>query len=86
MSERASWQVQRDEDAEQQSEDAYALLVDKTIVHAQVMPHGDGCDCLPRLRLTLSDGTVVDIEGGYGGYTGHSCDEYPMLVSVARMP
>lgn len=28
----------------------------------------------------------VDIRGGYGNYTGRSCDEYIELITIARVP
>lgn len=40
-----------------------------------------GCDDVPFLDITFSDGSSVTIEASYGGYTGQSSDEYPALIS-----
>jgi hypothetical protein len=74
--------AERDADAERLTGDAQRLLVGNTIVHAQVVPHTEGCDSANVLRLTLDNGKVIDIEGSYGGYTGESCDEYVERLSI----
>ena len=81
-----SWREKRDEELQGITDAAEALLVDRAVVHAQALPHDDDCDGTNVLRLTLDDGTVVDITGSYGGYTGRSCDEYVELISVDRVP
>lgn len=78
--------TQRDAELVQLADAATDILVDRTVVHATAVPHDDDCDSPNVLRLTLDDGTVVDITGGYGGYTGHSCDEYVEYVSIDRVP
>ena len=80
------WRVERDEELEQLTDAASALLLDRTVVHAVALAHADECDSTNVLRLTLDDGSVVDITGGYGGYTGRSCDEYIELISVDKVP
>jgi len=40
------------------------------------------CDGENVLELTFSDGTGVTITGGYGGYTGESCDEYQEFIWI----
>ena len=80
------WRTVRDADLEQITEAAESLLVDRTVVHALAVPHMDECDGSNVLRLTLDNGVVVDITGGYGGYSGHSCDEYVELISVDEVP
>jgi hypothetical protein len=57
-------------------------LVGKTIAYAVVVPHSDACDAENVLRLTMTDGSEWHITGGYGGYTGNSCDEYFEWVRV----
>ena len=34
----------------------------------------------PLIIITFTDGSEVGFEGGYGGYTGRSEDEYPSYV------
>lgn len=80
------WRAIRDEEVEERTADADRLLVDRAIVHAVVVPHDDSCDSANVLRLTLDDGSVVDITGGYGGYTGDSCDEYVEVISIDAYP
>lgn len=40
-----------------------------------------GCDDVPFLDITFSDGSSVTLEASYGGYTGQSSDEYPAFIS-----
>lgn len=61
--------------------DAQAL-VGKTISAAQVMQTYPDCDDVSILHLTFSDGTAVDIHGGYSGYTGASRDEYQEVITI----
>lgn len=49
-----------------------------------LMKHDENCDSVNVLRLVMSDGSVFDIIGGYGGYTGKSCDEYVEIITVAK--
>ena len=60
-------------------------LVGKTISAAVVLPHNPECDGENILRLTFTDGTSVDVEGGYGGYTAWSCDEYFEWIRVGSL-
>lgn len=78
------WRAQRDADAAEGTVKARDLLVGRTIVDAAITPHMDECDGVNVLRLALSDGTNVSVTGSYGGYTGHSCDEYIEFVSITR--
>jgi hypothetical protein len=32
----------------------------------------------------MTDGSTFYIEGGYGGYTGKSCDEYIETINVRK--
>ena len=80
------WREERDTDLQQLTDDATSLLVDRAVVHVVAVPHDDSCDGVNVLRLTLDDGSVVDIVGGYGSYTGRSCDEYVELISINRVP
>lgn len=86
MRKTTDWRAERDAELEQITEAADALLTDRCIVHVQAVPHDDSCDGTNVLRLTLDDGSRVDITGGYGGYTGRSCDEYVELISVDKVP
>ena len=64
------------------------LLIGKTIVSASIIgcpgsKYNDlGCDGENILVLNFSDGTSVRCEGGYGGYTGKSCDEYYKYILI----
>ncbi len=57
-------------------------LIGHTIVNAEIKGHSEHCDGLNVLVLTMEDGSVFSVIGSYGGYTGHSCDEYPEHISV----
>lgn len=57
-------------------------LVGATIADAVVKPHDENCDGQNVLELTMTDGSVWLVVGGYRGYTGHSCDEYPEDIVV----
>lgn len=80
------WRVERDAELERLTDKAYALLVDRTVVHVVALSHDDDCDATNRLRLTLDNAVVVDIDGAYGEYTGNSCDEYIELISIDQVP
>lgn len=59
------------------------ILVGETIVSAEIRCHLDkGCDGRNLLVLQTTSGKTIHIEGGYGGYTGKSCDEYYEYVRV----
>ena len=62
--------------------DKYKVLIGKTITAARQLSFEDKDDC-GFLRLDFSDGTHIVIEGGYGGYTGDSNDEYLTLIGIA---
>lgn len=60
---------------------ASAQLRGRTIERVEMRNHyGGTCDCENVLILFFTDGTACQIEGGYTGYTGHSCDEYQQAV------
>jgi len=80
------WRARRNAELDDIALSAHELLVDRTVVHATAVPHDDSCDGVNVIRLTLDDGRVVDITGGYGGYTGDSCDEYVELISIDEVP
>jgi hypothetical protein len=77
---------ERETELDALTEAAEALLVDRAVVHVKAVPHDDDCDSPNVLRLTLDDGSVIDITGGYGGYSGASCDEYVELISIDKVP
>ena len=81
-----SWREQRDAALEELTERADALLTDRAIVHVKAVPHNDACAGENVLRLTLDDGSVVDIEGCYGGYSRAACDEYVELIDIREVP
>jgi hypothetical protein len=60
-------------------------LVGLTIQNAEVVPHSEHCDSVNVLRLTMTNGAVYEITGGYGGYTSRSCDEYVEVISVEKV-
>lgn len=76
-----TWQEERDEGCAERTVQAQGL-VGKTIASARVEPHMAECDAENVLVLTMTDGSVWDVVGGYGGYTGNSCDEYFEHVRV----
>jgi hypothetical protein len=56
-------------------------LVGKTITAAEQMVL-EGYDDIGYFHLTFTDGTECVIEGGYGGYSGKSVDEYQTQINV----
>jgi hypothetical protein len=36
------------------------------------------------LQLETADGSIFEVKGDYGGYTGNSQDEYPALISIVK--
>lgn len=86
MDDLTGWREKRQARLDELTERASDLLVDRAVVHVVAVPHDDECDSANVLRLTLDDGSVVDVEGSYGGYTGNSCDEYIEFVSIERVP
>ncbi len=61
-------------------------LEGKTIVKAEIRKKKgqEQFDDEPILELTMSDGSIFEVEGTYGGYTGDSYDEYPSFVIVRK--
>lgn len=57
-------------------------LIGKTIKAVKIKGHSTGCDSLNVLVLKMESGEVFEITGGYGGFTGHSCDEYVETIKV----
>jgi len=58
-------------------------LKGEKIKTAKIVCHlSKGCDGENLLVLEMESGKVFYIEGGYGGYTGNSCDEYCELIKV----
>lgn len=57
-------------------------LIGKTIKSAKIIGHSTGCDSKNVLLLDMTDGTQFQVIGGYGGYTGKSCDEYIETIKV----
>jgi len=61
-------------------------LVNEKILGVELRCHQDeGCDGENFLVLTMESGKIFHMEGGYGGYTGKSCDEYKELIKVSEM-
>lgn len=59
-------------------------LIGEVIETAKIVCHkSEGCDGKNLLILEMESGKTFYIEGGYGGYTGNSCDEYVELISVS---
>jgi hypothetical protein len=86
MSDDDSWKSERDVGAADLTDKTSNLMAGKTIASVEVAPHDDESDCLNLLRVRFTDGTAVVISGGYGGYTGNSCDEYIELIYVRDEP
>ena len=61
------------------------ILVGATISSAKVVGHQDDCDGVNVLVIETDKGTF-EVIGGYGGYTGKSCDEYYENIVVALVP
>lgn len=59
-------------------------LIGKTIKNAEIKGHSPDCDGVNVLALTMESGEVFYVTGGYGGYTGGSCDEYPEFINVTK--
>ncbi len=58
-------------------------LIGETIKSAKIVCHlAKGCDGENLLILEMESGRTFYIQGGYGGYTGASCDEYREWISV----
>jgi len=58
-------------------------LIGEKIKSAKIVCHkSKGCDGENLLILEMESGQTFYIEGGYGGYTGNSCDEYYEWVKV----
>jgi len=65
-----------------QEEPIQKQLIGKIIKSAKIVGHSKGCDSENVLILVMTDGTRFEITGGYGGYTGNSCDEYVETIEV----
>lgn len=70
------------------------LFIGKTISSAKIVgcktTWGDDgelnkCDGENVLELTFTDGSSVDITGGYGYYTGDSCGEYFKTITIRKL-
>lgn len=57
----------------------------KTIESTRIKGHSRGCDSKNVLVLKMTDGTVFNVVGGYGSYTGESCDEYVETIEVKKI-
>ena len=77
----SDWNARLAQEVAEKTAEAQAL-VGKTISTAVVRPSYHDCDDVSTLHLTFSDGTSVDIQGGYTGYTGASRDEYQEYITV----
>lgn len=60
-------------------------LKNKTIKSVKLKGHDPRCDSKNILVLEMTDGSLFEIEGGYGGYTGKSCDEYIETIKVNQL-
>lgn len=60
-------------------------LIGKKIKSAVIIGHSLGCDSENVLVLKMTDGSIFHITGGYGGYTGKSCDEYIETIAVEQV-
>ena len=58
-------------------------LIGERIENAKIVCHlKSGCDGKNLLILKMESGKTFYIEGGYGDYTGKSCDEYFEWIKV----
>ena len=57
-------------------------LIGKTIKSAVIKKHQESCDSENVLVMEMTDGTLFEVIGGYGEYTGNSCDEYIETIEV----
>lgn len=60
-------------------------LIGKTIKEVELKGHAIGCDSINVLVLTMETGETFEITGGYGGFTGKSCDEYIETIGVEKV-
>jgi len=59
-------------------------LIGETIKSVKIVCHKKtGCDGENLLVLEMESGKIFYVEGGYGGYTGKSCDEYKEHIFVS---
>ena len=84
MTDETDWVSERTEGLAERTAQAQ-VLIGKTISAAEVLPHDYLCDGENVLRLTFTDGSTTDVQGGYGGYSGKSCDEYFEWIRVGRV-
>lgn len=80
-----TWVVERDEELAEITEKAHRLMVGREIESVVAKSHSPACDATNVLLVTFTDGASVEIHGGYGGYTGNSCDEYVELIDVREV-
>lgn len=60
-------------------------LIGEKIKSARILCHlKEGCDGKNLLILKMESGKTFYIQGGYGGYTGKSCDEYYEYISISE--
>lgn len=60
-------------------------LIGEKIKSARIVCHlKRDCDGKNLLILTMESGKIFYIRGGYGGYTGNSCDEYYEYINVSN--
>jgi len=60
-------------------------LIGEKIKTSKIVCHKkEGCDGRNLLVLEMESGNIFYIEGGYGGYTGDSCDEYIETIKVQK--
>ncbi len=60
-------------------------LIGKTIKNIQKKKHSEDCDSKNLLVLETEDGSIFHILGGYGSYTGNSCDEYLEVIEIEKI-
>lgn len=59
------------------------ILVGETIKSAKIVGHNKSCDSENLLVLEMESGKIIYIEGGYGAYSGESCDEYTEYINIS---
>lgn len=60
-------------------------LIGEKIKSAEIKCHlNKGCDSQNLLVLKMESGKTFYVEGGYGTYTGESCDEYYEKIEVKK--
>ena len=79
------WNQKRSQEVATLTSQARRIMNGRTIENVTAQPCGPECDGVNVLVVSFTDGTTARIIGSYGGYTGHSCDEYFERIAVEQV-